>query len=362
MVLLRFEESVVHRQIHIHDHDVGHRRGSLTLAEGLGHRFGVGRTALVEQEPQRLVHAAFSLLRGQVEDRQVILDHADGPPVLQQVVGHPEPAGREHRIAVAVLLERPGLAHQPVDDVPVVDAIVRASAQAWQLLHLLAAVPDLQMIGEHPRFHDLSDQTAVDRVAVPFHHDQASSVHPRANSLGGIQTPIRQRTKPFHLFRQPGLTPAIELLEQLAEKSPVLLHRREVAAATQQQRLIHRTVKAIVALLHIAVLVRPARLDPSPFEVIVPHQRLIALLKIRPVGQVIHRRRHPIRAMQQRHPAQLPKSVLQSLAQAGEALRGADRARLPVRIRQHEVVHHMSERLTADRDPKLRHVGEIRLA
>jgi hypothetical protein len=51
MVLLRFEKSVVHRQIHIHDHDVGHRRGSLTLAEGLGHGLGVGRPALVEQEP-----------------------------------------------------------------------------------------------------------------------------------------------------------------------------------------------------------------------------------------------------------------------------------------------------------------------
>lgn len=79
--------------------------------EGLVHRVGVGQLALVEQEPQRLVHAAFSLLRGQEEDRQVVLDHAAGPPVFQQVVGHSEPAGGEHRIAVAVLLERPGLAH-----------------------------------------------------------------------------------------------------------------------------------------------------------------------------------------------------------------------------------------------------------
>jgi hypothetical protein len=96
MILLRFEKSVVHRQIHINDHDIGHRRGSLTLAEGLGHRFGVGRAAVVEQEPQRLVHAAFSFPRGQQEDRQVILDHAAGPLVLQEVVSHPEPAGREH--------------------------------------------------------------------------------------------------------------------------------------------------------------------------------------------------------------------------------------------------------------------------
>jgi len=101
MILSGLKEAVVHRQIHIHDQDVGHRRGSLTPMEGLGHCVGVGRLAVVEQEPQRLVHAAFSLLSGQEEDRQVVLDHAAGPPGLQQVVGHPEPAGGEHRIAVA---------------------------------------------------------------------------------------------------------------------------------------------------------------------------------------------------------------------------------------------------------------------
>jgi hypothetical protein len=51
MVLLRFEKSIVKCQIHIHDHDVGHRRGSLTPAEGLGHGVGVRRAALVEQKP-----------------------------------------------------------------------------------------------------------------------------------------------------------------------------------------------------------------------------------------------------------------------------------------------------------------------
>jgi hypothetical protein len=72
MVLPRFEEPVVHRQVYIHDHDVGHRRGAPPLAEGLGHRLDIEWAALVEQEPQGLVHAAFSLLRGQVEHRQVV--------------------------------------------------------------------------------------------------------------------------------------------------------------------------------------------------------------------------------------------------------------------------------------------------
>jgi hypothetical protein len=160
MVLPGLEQPVVHRQIHVHDHDVGHRRGSLTLAEGLGHRVGVGRLALVEQEPQRLVHAAFSLLRGQVEDRQVILDHAAGPPVLQDVVSHPEPTGGEHRVAVAVLLERSRLAHQPVDDMAVLDAMLPSATKPRQGVDLAGAVPDLQGLDHDVNVHRLTDQSA----------------------------------------------------------------------------------------------------------------------------------------------------------------------------------------------------------
>ncbi len=98
--------------------------------EGLGHGVGVGRQALLEQEPQRFVHVAFSLLSGQEEDRQIILDHAAGPPVLQQVVSHPKPAGREHRVTVAVLLERSRLADQPVNDVAVLDALLASASES----------------------------------------------------------------------------------------------------------------------------------------------------------------------------------------------------------------------------------------
>jgi hypothetical protein len=82
MVLPRLEEPVVQGQIHLHDQDVGHRRGSLTPAEDLGHGVGIGQAALVEHQPQCVIHEAFSLPGRQEEDRQVILDHAAGPPVL----------------------------------------------------------------------------------------------------------------------------------------------------------------------------------------------------------------------------------------------------------------------------------------
>jgi hypothetical protein len=192
MVLLRLEKSVVHRQIHIHDHDVGHRGGTLPLAEGLGHRFRVGRPALVEQEPQRLVHAAFSLLRGQEEDRQVVLDHAAGPLVLQQVVGHPEPAGGEHRIAVAVLLERPGLAHQPVDDVAVLDAMLASASKSRQGVQLSGPVPDVEGLGPDVNIHLFADQTAGQRVGVAADVDRAPRIDPGLEPSSHLQPATRQ--------------------------------------------------------------------------------------------------------------------------------------------------------------------------
>src|SRR5216684_4280831 len=58
--------------------------------------------------------------------------------------------------------------------------------------------------------------------------------------------------------------------------------------------------------------------------------------------------------------AWLPHRVLPSFAEALQALRIADCPRLPVRVRQHEVIHQMLERLTSECDPQLGHVGEVR--
>ncbi len=185
------EKSVVHPQIHIHDHHVGHRRGSLTPAESLAHRFGVGRLALVEQEPQRLVHAGFALLRGQEEDRQVVLDHAAGPLVFQQVVSHPEPAGGKHRIAVAVLLERSGLADQPVDDVAVLDAMLAPTSEPRQGVELPGPVPDLEGLGPDVNIHLFADQSAGQRIGVAADMDRAARIHLGLDPPGHLRPPGR---------------------------------------------------------------------------------------------------------------------------------------------------------------------------
>jgi hypothetical protein len=192
MTLPWLQEPVVHREVHVHDHHVGHRERPTSLTEGFRDGLSIGRPPGVEQEPQRLVDAALPLPRRQVEDRQVILDRAAGPLVVQRVVGHPEPAGREHRVAVAVLLERPGLAHQPIDDVAVLDAMLPPAPESRQGVDPAGAVPDLKGLGHDMNLHKLSDETTWQRVGVAAYVDRAPRVDPRLDPPGHLQPPRRQ--------------------------------------------------------------------------------------------------------------------------------------------------------------------------
>jgi hypothetical protein len=271
------KKSVVRRQIHIHDQDVGHRRGSLTPAEGLGHRFGVGRTALVEQEPQRPVHAAFSFPRGQEEDSQVVLDHADGPPVLQQVVSHPEPAGGKHRIAVAILLERPGLADQPVDDVAVLDAMLASASESRQGVQLSGPVPDVEGLGPDVNIHLFADQTAGQRVGVAADMDRAPGIDPGLEPASHLQPASRQRRQHGHFLTKTLLSSGIASGHELLEERLVVASTGEIAAPTKHQGLVDSLLETVMTLFNVAILVGLSRLDCLAFEMVMREQRLVSL-------------------------------------------------------------------------------------
>ncbi len=94
-------------------------------------------------------------------------------------------------------------------------------------------------------------------------------------------------------------------------------------------------------------------------------QRLVTPLKGRPIAAGRDRGRQGIGAMHPGHPAQLGQGVLQAVAEALEALREADRAGLPVRVGQHEVVDQLRKRLAIDghlQAAGVREVGGAQLA
>jgi hypothetical protein len=128
-----------------------------------------------------------------VENRQVILDQAAGPPVSHGVVGHPEPAGREHRIAVTVLLERPGFADQPVDHMMVIDPMLASPSEPGQGVDLPGSVPDVEGLGPDVDIHLHANQSAGQRVGVAADVDRAPRIDPNLEPSGHLQPASRQR-------------------------------------------------------------------------------------------------------------------------------------------------------------------------
>src|SRR4051812_36693263 len=157
-------------------------------------------------------------LAGHLQDLEIAPVAAVPHPLFQQVIGHPEPAARKQVIAIAIAGERARLTNQPVDDVPVIDAVIGASALTRELIHLLSAIPDLNVVGINSRLYDLADQTAVYRITVPLDDDQAAGVHPHAHTLRALKTSIRQCPYKLHFFDQPSPAPAVELGKQPAQE------------------------------------------------------------------------------------------------------------------------------------------------
>jgi hypothetical protein len=266
----------------------------------------------------------------------------------QPVVDQPKTARREQLVAVAIAGERPRLAHQPVDDVPVGDPMLAPATQTRQALDQVLGVPDLDVVGEETRLHPFPDQPAGHRVGVADDMDGAATIHPHRDALAGVEALPRQRPQQGQLLDQPRLAAAVTLREQLPQERLVRRPADEVPAAAQHQGLVQRPLELPVALLHVAVLVRLRRIDRLALQPVVPQQRLVTPLKGRAIAAWWYGRRQGVRAMHLGSAAQLGQGVLQALAEALEALAEADAAGLPVRVGQHEMVDQMRERLTVD--------------
>ena len=113
-------------------------------------------------------------------------------------------------------------------------------------------------------------------------------------------------------------------------------------------------------LLDVAILVRLLGLDLLHLHPVVAQQGRVPLGELLLARGVVHRQAHAIRAVPLGHAAQFPHGVLKPFAEALEALRKTDRDRFPVRVRQHEVIDQVVERLAADRHGQALHVREVR--
>jgi len=189
--------------------------------------------------------------------------------------------------------------------------------------------------------------------------NRAAAIHSHGPPLARFQTPGGQRTQQRQLLGQTLLAAHVELLEQPSQERLILCAAGEIPAAPQQQRLLQRTLELPVTLLAVTVLVGLPRLDRLTTQTVVPQQTLVTLGKRRSLRPRWHRRRQPIRPVQLRHATQLRQRVLQPFAETLVALGEADRARLPVRVRQHEMVDQVIERHSLDGHAQLGTVCEV---
>ena len=312
------------------------------------HGRGVARAARPQQLLQRRLDPGLALPSCQIQDTQVLPGRTPRLLLDQPVIGHAEAARREQLLTVAIAGERPRLAHQPVDDVPVGDPVFAPPTQPRQALHQALGVPDLDVVGVQPGLHPFPDQPAGHRVGVAADVDGAATIHPHPDALAGVEALPRQRPQQGQFLDQPRLPAAVALREQLPQKGLIRRPADEVAAAAQHEGLVQRPLELAVALLHVTVLMRLRRVDRLALQAVVPQQRLVAALKGRPIAARRDGGRQGIGAMYPRSAAQIGQGVLQALAEALEALGEADGAGLPVRVSQHEVVDQVRKRLAVD--------------
>jgi hypothetical protein len=78
----------------------------------------------LQQFAQYFIYLGFPWLGRQFQNPHIFFRSPLGRCFLQRVIGHPEAAGREQVLFIAVVLERPWLPHQPFDDVPVIHSML----------------------------------------------------------------------------------------------------------------------------------------------------------------------------------------------------------------------------------------------
>jgi hypothetical protein len=189
---------------------------------------------LVEQFRQNLFDGRLPLLRRHLQDPHVLPVGTPRLLRLQRVIGPPKRHRRVQVLPVHVACERPRLPHQPVDHVPIIDAVFRLAPQPLHRLDQRTRVPNRDDLGADARFHPLPHQPRRHRVDILLHLNGAALAHPRPLTLQCLQSSWRQRTQPC-LLRLKRLGPAgIPPILQSTHELPVFLPTGEVTAATQQ--------------------------------------------------------------------------------------------------------------------------------
>lgn len=276
-----FQETIEITQVGRFDGYVRHRR-KLGAELGQGdHGLRRERLSQRQQDPQSVVHRRLAVARGVLQNVQVRAAGDVGRMFgLQPVVSYPKAAVGEQVLAIAIVLERARLAHELIDNVPIVDDVLVAPHQPRQRVDQRSRVPNLHAVGMQPGLDLAADQAAVDRVGVAVDMDQAPRVHAHRQPQTTIQPLRRKRPERRQFLGMPFAPGRVAGGDHLFQKPQVFLTAGEVPAATQEQSLIHGGLEVSVGRFGVAVLVWLANVNPLARQAVVFQEPPIAALKL----------------------------------------------------------------------------------
>jgi len=290
-LLLRVQKGIELRQIRQRHDDLRRGRQYRTRLGQCDHRRGGQPRRLREQNPQCVVDSDFAVMGRVLQNRQVFLRALPFvAAVAEPVIGKAKPRRRKQVLAIGIVGESARLSHQLVDDVPIVDGVLIAADQPRSRLHVAIRVPNLNAVGVQPGFDPFADEPALHRIGVPMNVNQTAGVDAARHLQTTVEPLIRQIPQRGRLLGEAVATPGVADLHHFLQESRVLVAAGEIAAATQEQRLIDGGLEVPMRRLTVAVLMGLPDVDPLARHAVVRQQIPVARLKLPRHGQVIHGR------------------------------------------------------------------------
>ena len=174
-----------------------------------------------------------------MQDLQIVLGAAAFVAAgAEPIVGNAEARRGKQIIAVGVIGEGARLAHQRIDDMPIVHGMLIATHQTRQRVHLLVGVPDLDAVGEQPGFDLFAAQTTVHRIGIAMNVHQAARIDATAHLQARRQACVGQVAQGVQLLGEAILSASVPRRRDLLQEVPVLVATGEIATAPEQQRLL----------------------------------------------------------------------------------------------------------------------------
>ena len=242
----------------------------------------------------------------------------------------------------------------------VVDRRAADSDQTRHPLYRDAAMSHVDPLGADPDVDFLTDQAAGDRVGVAADLNRTATADANAwNYVVGIELAGRQGAEVLLLDGETFVAFVVPAGDHIFEEIHVVLAAGEVTATANHQSLVDDVLEMTIGRFHIAVFVGTSSVGLLSGSAIVVHQGCVALGQLLPGSVVVHGRAEAVGSVALRHPAELPKCLLNPFAEGFKRFGEAERNRFDVGVSQHAVKQRVIEPRPGNRHAEFVHHGEV---